>query len=419
MKRITTTPRPEWQKTVETQGFGYHTLGGLKYWTEDAYYAITSAQQVGLERATSDLWNMCLDAVQYVIDNKLYYKFAIPEKFHHMIERTWNEDHPAIYGRFDFCVKDGQVKMLEFNADTPTSLFEAGVIQWYWLEDKFQKEDQFNSIHDHLIWYWKELKPYLHKGPLHFTCVKKSLEDLSNVEYMRDCAIQAGLDTKLVFIDDIGWDGENFIDMEGEVIRNIFKLYPWEWMMREDFAENILHAGDNIFWIEPAWKSILSNKAILPILWKLFPGHPLLLPAYFENEKPSSMTSYAKKPILSREGQNVMLIKDGQTIQEIPGEYGEEGFICQELFELPDFDGNHPVVGSWVVGQQACGIGFREDDKLISGNKSRFVPHIIEDAVRDQPHVGSHLMGVNSAELVQGDPNVKTEAYKHDIQPLS
>lgn len=389
MKRIITQPRVDWEKKVETRGFGFHTLGGLKYWTEDAYYEITSQEQIGIERATKDLHAMCLDAVQYVIDNNLYAKFAIAEKWIPLIEKSWNDDHPAIYGRFDLIMKDGKIKMLEYNADTPTSLFEAGVVQWDWLTETTKDKDQFNSVHDHLVWYWKELKPYLNNGHLHFTCIKNSLEDLTTVEYMRDCAIQAGLETKLVFVEDIGWDewDRQFVDMEDKEITNIFKLYPWEWIMHDKFGDNVLLTADKTKWIEPAWKAIISNKAILPVLWKLFPNHPLLLSTWFEGEQPTYMNSYAKKPILSREGQNITLVKNGQVIQDTKGEYGGEGFIYQELFEAPDFNGNKPVIGSWVIGQEACGIGFREDDNLISGNRSRFVPHLIVDGVRAEEYI--------------------------------
>jgi glutathionylspermidine synthase len=43
---------------------------------------------------------------------------------------------------------------------------------------------------------------------------------------------------------------------------------------------------------------------------------------------------------------------------------------------VPNFAGNHPVVGSWMVNGYACGIGVREDTKLVTGNTSRFVPHV-------------------------------------------
>jgi glutathionylspermidine synthase len=376
MIRNNITPRNNWQDAVEKLGFGFHT-SDVAYWDESAYYTFTSGEIDQLEKATITLWELCLGAVQHVIDNKLYSKFHIPENFIPYIETTWNDDHPAIYGRFDLCFKNGKIKMLEFNADTPTSLYEAGIVQWFWLQDFDKNKDQFNSIHEKLIAYWKYLKVYLNPGKLHFTCMKETLEDLTNTEYMRDCALQAGLDTKLIFIDDVGWENNSsqFVDLEDEPITNIFKLYPWEWLASESFGANILQDSNKAFWIEPAWKMILSNKAILPILWELYPDNEYLLPAFFED---NGMKDYVKKPILSREGANIEIIKHYGSVEKTGGEYGEEGFIYQQLFELPDFDGNYPVIGSWVIGQEPAGMGIREAKNLITDNKSRFVPHLIE-----------------------------------------
>ncbi len=375
MQRIKTSPRNNWQQAVENLGFGFHTTD-LPYWDETAYYSFTLDEVDNLEKATTTLWDLCLKSVQHVIDNKLYSQFKISENYIEYIEKTWNEDVPSIFGRFDLCYKNGKIKMLEFNADTPTSLYEAGIVQWFWLQDFDKNKDQFNSIHEKLIAYWKYLKGYLQPGKLHFTCLKETLEDLTNTEYMRDCAIQAGLETKLVFIDDIGWDenAKQFVDMEDESIRNIFKLYPWEWLAAEQFGKNILEDTNQIFWIEPSWKMILSNKAILPILWELNPDCEYLLPAYFDE---NGMKDYVKKPILSREGANIEMVKHYGTIEKTDGEYGEEGFVYQQLFELPDFDNNYPVIGSWIIGQEAAGIGIREANNLITDNKSRFVPHLI------------------------------------------
>jgi len=375
MQRIQTSPRNNWQQAVENLGFGFHTTD-VPYWDETAYYSFTLDEVDNLEKATTTLWDLCLKAVQHVIDNKLYSQFKIPENYIEYIEKTWNEDVPSIFGRFDLCYKNGKIKMLEFNADTPTSLYEAGIVQWFWLQDFDKNKDQFNSIHEKLITYWKYLKLYLQPGKLHFTCLKETLEDLTNTEYMRDCAIQAGLETKLVFIDDIGWDenAKQFVDLEDESIRNIFKLYPWEWLAAEQFGKNILEDTNQTFWIEPSWKMILSNKAILPILWELNPDCEYLLPAYFDE---NDMKDYVKKPILSREGANIEMVKHYGTIEKTDGEYGEEGFVYQQLFELPDFGNNYPVIGSWIIGQEAAGIGIREANNLITDNKSRFVPHLI------------------------------------------
>lgn len=375
MERIKISPRNNWQNAVENLGFGFHSTE-VPYWDESVYYKFSEREINKIEKATAELWEMCLNAVQHVIDKKLYAKFHIPEWIIADLEKSWDNDLPSIYGRFDLAYKNGEIKLLEFNADTPTSLYEADIVQWFWLQDFDKDKDQFNSIHEKLIAYWAVLKKYLHPGKLHFTCIKDSLEDLTTVEYLRDCAIQAELETKLVFIDEIGWDfnKQHFVDAEDEQIRNIFKLYPYEWLLNEDFGRNLTVDLTNTLWIEPLWKMILSNKAILAILWEIYPHHPYLLKTYFDKR---DLVNYAKKPILSREGANIELVKDGQAIEQTAGEYGEEGFIYQDLFELPDFDGNYPLIGSWIIGQVPAGIGVREANRLITDNKSRFVPHLI------------------------------------------
>lgn len=376
MRRIAISPRNHWKQAVEQLGFGFHTTN-VPYWDESVYYSFTMDEILLLEDATAELWELCLTAVQHVIERRRYELFHIPPTFIPLLERSWEEDHPSLYGRFDLCYKNGQVKMLEFNADTPTSLYEAGIVQWFWLQDFDEKKDQFNSIHEKLIERWRFLRHYFYPGPLHFACLRGTLEDLTNVEYIRDCAIQADLDTHFLFIEDIGWDPQQqiFVDDASQPIRNVFKLYPWEWMACDEFGENLMQDKNRTLFIEPAWKMILSNKAILPLLWELFPGHPNLLPAYFSS---NHLTNYVRKPILSREGANIDMFMGEELICRTGGEYGEEGYIYQEMFQLPDFDNNYPLVGSWIIGREPAGIGIREAGSLITDNLSRFVPHLIE-----------------------------------------
>lgn len=368
-----------WQERLENVGFGYHTDENNKtYWVEDYYFSITEKEADKIFEATNQLWEMCINAVDQIIKNDRLDEFKIPKFIQPYLIDTWENDSPSIYGRFDFAFdKNKQLKVLEFNADTPTSLFECGVIQWLWMENYFgDTKDQFNSVHDKLIETWKILKPHLKGDTLHFSCVKDSLEDLTNVEYLRDCAIQAGIKTKLIFVDEIGWNNVNFVDLEEEPITDIFKLYPWEWMVNEMFAYNIKNDEINANWIEPAWKMILSNKAILAVLWELYPNHPLLLETYFDG--PHEMIDYVKKPLLSREGANVEIYKDKLLVEQSTGEYGEEGFIYQELAQLHHEETGYSIIGSWIIGQESCGITIRESDQIITTDKSRFVPHIIE-----------------------------------------
>ena len=376
MQRISIAPRNNWQKTVEALGFGFHTAD-VPYWDESAYYTFTLPEIEKIEAVTAELWDMCLQAVQHVIDHNLFDQFMIPKFMVPHILDTWNNDAPAIYGRFDLWY-DGksEPKLLEFNADTPTSIFEASIVQWFWLKDFDEPKDQFNSLHEKLIEYWKYLKDYLYDDKLYFTCVKDSLEDYTTTAYIQDCAMQGGLETAFIYINDIGWDNDNkfFVDLDNQPIRNIFKLYPYEWMANEAFGENLVADTLKAIWVEPSWKMILSNKAILPILWQLFPYHKNLLPAYFTR---SNLSDYVKKPLLSREGANITIVENEKEIAVSEGHYGNEGFIYQQLCKLPNFDGNYPVIGSWVVGQQPAGMGIREADGLITGNLSRFIPHLI------------------------------------------
>jgi glutathionylspermidine synthase len=205
---------------------------------------------------------------------------------------------------------------------------------------------------------------------VYFTCDVDAVEDRGNVDYLRDTAIQAGLDARPIDIGDIGWDGKRFVDLDEQPIAALFKLYPWEWLVREQFGPDLLVPGMRV--IEPAWKMLLSNKAILPVLWEMFPDHPNLLAASFEPGR--FATDFVKKPIYSREGANVSITAGGRTV-EAPGEYGEEGFIWQAYHALPAFGGNYTVIGSWIVGEEPAGIGIREDDTPITRDTSRFVPH--------------------------------------------
>ncbi|MHC5354883.1 glutathionylspermidine synthase family protein [Myroides sp. LJL115] len=379
MKIKQLTPDPQWKTQLETLGFGYHTDNELTYWVEDYYFSIQEHFADKVYQATAQVWEMCLEAVQYVIDNNLFEDFKIPRYIVDHIKQSWENETPSIYGRFDFAYDPNtqELKVLEFNADTPTSLFETAVVQWHWMQKYFKKDvDQFNSVHEQLIQTWSQIKPFLKGNTLHFSCLKQTLEDLTNVEYLRDCAMQAGINTKLIYVDDIGWDGENFVDLEDQVITDIFKLYPWEWLVYEPFSVHIPTDSQQANWIEPSWKMILSNKAILPVLWKLFPNHPLLLEAYFDPK--GHMKDFVKKPLLSREGANITIYKQGTIFQQTQGEYGQQGYIYQSLANTIEQPTGFTIIGSWLVGQEPCGITFRESDQLITTDKSRFIPHIIE-----------------------------------------
>jgi glutathionylspermidine synthase len=370
MRREAQEPRANWRERCEQAGFFYHSMGGT-YWDESACYAFSAEQIDRLEEVTAELHHLCLQAVKEAINSRRLAEFAIPERFHELVAQSWARGEQTLYGRFDFSWDGaGEPKLLEYNADTPTALPEASVVQWHWLEDKHPDADQFNSLHEKLIARWRELHAQLGGGVLHLACLKDNDEDLGNIEYQRDCALQAGWDARHIYIEDLGWNGERFVDLDEQPVRMLFKLYPWEWLVREEFGAHLLKRPAQL--IEPAWKMLLSNKALLVLLWEMSYGHPNLLPTYYAPDKFGS--EYVKKPLLSREGSNVTIRTRG-VVRMQPGDYGKEGFVYQGVAPLPEFGGRYPVIGSWIVGEEAAGIGIREDDSPITKNSSRFVPH--------------------------------------------
>jgi len=193
MQRIKISARPDYINKLESLSFEFHSLDN-KYWNEDAYYKFTMDEINTIENASNVVFDLCLQAVQHVIDNNLFDKLFINPELVPMIIRSWDNEEPSFYGRFDFAMgKDGIPKMLEFNADTPTSLYEAAVVQWYWLNDVFPDNDQFNSMHEKLLNYFQGCHQYFHGQTLHFACIKDSIEDFTTTEYIRDVASQAGL----------------------------------------------------------------------------------------------------------------------------------------------------------------------------------------------------------------------------------
>jgi glutathionylspermidine synthase len=374
MQRRTTTPRADWRAKAEALGFSYHTHESGPYWDESAYYELSAREVDTLEAAANTLHQLCLDAAQVVIDRGWWSRLGIPDHAVPVILDSWNRDDPSVYGRFDLAFDGASPpKLLEYNADTPTALIEAAVMQWYWLQEVFPSADQFNSIHERLIDAWRNVAA----ERVHFAALADLPEDTQTVTYLMDTCQQAGFKTAWTAIEEIGWDPQRavFVDAQSAEINALFKLYPWEWMWHEDFAK-FLPAAKNLF-VEPPWKLLLSNKGLLPVLWELYPQHENLLPA-FESADASLGGNYVKKPRLSREGANISLIERGITIEENGGDYGEEGFVYQALAPIPEFaGGNRPVCGVWVVNHEACGLGIREDTRRITGNLSRFVPHVM------------------------------------------
>lgn len=374
MHRRARQPRTDWPAQLNRVGVTYHSLDG-GYWREDVAYELSETQVDCLASATASLHRLCLEAVERIIRENRFADLRIPEQWRPRIIDSYERQEPSLYGRFDFWYDGiGSPKLLEYNADTPTSLLEAAVGQWEWQRETCPEADQFNSLHEQLIRQWRKICRQSSSDLLHLACLDGSDEDRQTVTYLADTANQAGWRVQTLPIEQIGWEPgrRRFVDHRNEPISVLFKLYPWEWMCQDAFAAKL--SQSSMLVLEPAWKQVLSHKGLLALLWEWYPDHPNLLPAFFSG--PGDCTAYVKKPFWSREGANISIV-NGDQVLTTAGPYDAQFSVYQQYMPLPVFEGWHPVIGSWVVGDEPAGMGIREDRGLIHGNQSRFVPHFV------------------------------------------
>lgn len=394
MERLEIKPRKNWRKEIKEQGLVFNDTvkpdgTNASYWNENAVYKFTLDEVLYLEKVTEELHQMSIEAAKFLIeeqkkDKSIFKNLYIPNEAVEYAEESFQRGDKDIYGRFDLAYHgEGNVKMLEYNADTPTGLYEAAIIQWEWFQKKYPHADQWNSIHESLVSRWAGILADNQKDNLiHFahSSLDKTNEDLMTTSYMRDTAQQAGWNTVGLDMSDIGYKDGKYYDLDMNEINNIFKLYPWEYMMFEDFGKNMCDMKPT-GWYEPAWKMFLSTKILSAALWHIYPDHEYLLRSYIDH--PDSMNNYVKKPLHGREGDGISLYMNNVNLTgDFSDEWGENGYVYQDFYPLPNFvdsegNNNYPVLGTWVVGGDSVGVGIRESDGLFTDYYCRFVPNII------------------------------------------
>ena len=287
MRREAVTPRPGWQSKLEQLGFDYHIMDGKAYWTEQACYAFSVGRDRPARSRHRGAARHCLKAVEHVVADKLWERMRIPPAWGDYIERTvGGAPTRRSVGRFDLAYDGkGPPKLLEYNADTPTALYEAAVVQWYWLKD-VKPERRPVQLHPREAdrGLARRPAPAAARGAGAFRALRGPAggsRDRRNTCATPPC--RRASPASRWPSPQIGWNGKRFTDPDEMPIQVLSKLYPWEWMVREAFGAHVL--ADTTAFIEPAWKMILSNKMLLPLLWEGFPGHANLLPA-FDTEHP-------------------------------------------------------------------------------------------------------------------------------------
>lgn len=387
MRRLVCAERPDWRAKAQREGFVFHTPAGVPYWREDAHYAFTLRQiEHDIEGPTAEIDAMVLDLVPDLVGDELYLtRLGYHRDLWDWIAESWRSRAPSVYGRYDLAYDGtGPAKLLEAQVDTPTSLYEAAVWQWGWLEDMIAsgalpaEADQYNSLHDKIV---SGFRSALDRGlgpRLHLVHVAGHVEDMSTAAYVEDCARQGGFSTTIMPIEDIGWQpGQGFVDTDDRVMGTVWKLHPIELMARTAYGPMLPHADTR--WIEPPWKAVLSTKALLPALWEKHAGHPNLLAAFHDDDPRSESLGgdYVRKPLFGREGANVEVVSRGRILARTGGLHGDEPLVRQARADLFRSEAGHAVIGSWVADGEPAGIGIRESRGPVTGDDACFVPHAI------------------------------------------
>lgn len=377
MKRVLHTPREHWRQRLEAVGFGYHSMDGL-YWREDYAYEFSGAQVDLLDDVSLELHQLSVSVLDDVLKSGDVAVFGWTDEIWAGIYQSHAQKELSLYGRFDFSY-DGKTapKLLEYNADTPTSLVESSLSQWHWLQDVHPDLDQFNSLHEKIVARWQAIRSTWQrdgKSPLlYFLGVFENEEEAATLDYLNEMAVQAGWQTLWMGMEDVGFNraaGE-FRDVLERPIEAAFKLYPWEWMAREPFGIHVPKTATR--WLEPMWKMVWSSKAFMAHLWQAAPNHPNLLPTYFDAASFGG-APYVKKPFASREGTGISLHNTAHDVA-LPIAEANAGFVYQAYHELPKFGDAWTMVGSWMVGDDTAGLAIREDVTPITRDTSHFVPH--------------------------------------------
>ncbi len=380
--------------TLEEVGFSWHTdSDGTKY-VNDELVCISQNETEAYYSATNEIYDMYVEGAEYIIENDLFFDLGIPFNLVDMIKKSWENDvHWHIYGRFDLAggIDGKPIKLIEFNADTPTSLFETALLQWAILKENNMDEDkQFNNVYDAIRENFKRLITLFDDTELFderydgwkilFSSVEGNDEEETTTKLLQQIATDAGFNTHFEYLHNVGFDDEGGIfDADENKYEYWFKLYPFEDIAHDEpelatTLTNIMQNQEAIL-LNPAYTLLFQSKGMLKILSDLFPDSPYLLKTSFE---PLSGVKQVEKTVFGREGANTKIInEDSSVAEQTDGEYDNYKKVYQEYIDFPkDANGNKYQAGVFFA-YEACGLSFRKGGEIMD-NMSKFVGHIIK-----------------------------------------
>ncbi|MBZ7941824.1 glutathionylspermidine synthase family protein [Campylobacter molothri] len=376
---------------LENIGFSWHTDEDGSDYISDTLVCVKENEANAYYEASNELYDMFIAAAQNVIDNDRFDELGIPFNLIDAIKMSWENDvHWHLYGRFDFAGGlDGKpIKLLEFNADTPTALFESAILQWAILKQNNMDENhQFNNIYECLMENFKRLitldddtslfQNYYQGWKILFSSIAGNKEEEITTKLLAYIANEAGFETNFSYVDEVEFSDEG-IFKDGINYEYWFKLIPWEDIAIEEgdlamLLTQIMRNQKAII-LNPAYTLIFQSKGIMKILYELYPNHPLLLET---KDQPLTGKTYVKKPVFGREGANISIVKGEQILKENEGPYVNNKFIYQEYVELNSHENEFYQAGVFFA-YEGCGLGFRKGGMILD-NSSKFVGHIIKE----------------------------------------
>ena len=377
---------------LEELGFTWHTDSDGSKYVSDELVEISSAEAEAYYTAANEIYDMYVEAAEYVIENDLFFDLGIPFNLVDIIKKSWENDvHWHIYGRFDLAggVDGEEIKLIEFNADTPTGLFETALLQWALLKhNDMNEEKQFNNVYEGISENFKrvitlfdetsEFDSRYDGWKILFSSISENPEEEATTRLLQQMATDAGFNTSFEYLENTHFDENGIYDADENEYEYWFKLYPWEDIAHDEpelatTLTNIMQNQKAII-LNPAYTLVFQSKGMLKILCDLFPDSPYLLQTSYE---PLDGVKQVEKTVFGREGANTKIINpDGNIAEQTDGPYDNYKKVYQEYVEFPkDAKGNKYQTGVFFA-YEACGMSFRKGSEIMD-NMSKFVGHVI------------------------------------------
>lgn len=379
----------------------FQQLGWAYFVSEDAadyltkeLVQISPAEQEAFFEAGNTAYSLMVETAEYILKNGLLPTMGIPNNLHRLIQHTWEDDRQLhLYGRFDVAggIDGLPIKLLEFNADTPTSLPETAIIQWAQLRANGIGETmQFNFVFEALTDNFRRLQSLNpeREAAILFSTLRGAPEDDHNVHVLEMAAREAGFETAFCYADEVIFSEFNGIfapNAQGGTTQYPywFKLIPWEFFAWDEpelleRLTRIVERGHAVV-LNPAYTMLFQSKAILAHAWNRFEGHPLLLACSMEEPVGRHHYPFVEKVVLGREGSNVAIFsREGIPTAVRDGHYGDQQKVYQQLAELARDEQGFVYQAGVFFAYEACGLGFRRSKNPIIDNAAQFVGHLVQ-----------------------------------------